>query len=99
MRLQQNQVEQFPIFNVICIMPLRRLRCSAWRYVMRRILLLLPLALLLIALVPVFSQTSPAASLGQGPARVTQVDTSHYPDVTLYVGVTGTDGKPVGGLS
>jgi len=36
---------------------------------------------------------------GQGVAHVAQVDTAHYPDVTLYVGVTGADGKPVGGLA
>src|SRR5262249_652570 len=66
---------------------------------MRRILLLLPLVLLLLALVPLFRQASPVPSAGQSPARVTQVDTAHYPNVTLYVGVTGKDARPVGGLS
>jgi len=66
---------------------------------MRRILLLLPLVLLLLALVPIFRQAAPIAAPDQNPARVTQVDTAHYPDVTLYVGVAGPDGKPVGGLA
>ena len=65
---------------------------------MRRILLLLPLVLLLLALMS-FGQAEPIASSTASPARVTQVDTAHYPDVTLYVGVTGADGKPVGGLA
>ena len=66
---------------------------------MRRILLLLPLILLLLALVPIFGTASPIAAPDQSPAHVTQIDTAHYPDVTLYVGVTGTDGRPVGGLA
>ena len=66
---------------------------------MRRILLLLPLVLLLFALVPIFRQAPPAPSPDQAPARVTQVDTARYPDVTLYVGVTGPDGRPVSGLA
>jgi VWFA-related protein len=34
-----------------------------------------------------------------GPGtRVTQVDSSHYPDVTVYVGVADAAGAPVGGL-
>jgi VWFA-related protein len=66
---------------------------------MRRILLLLPLVLLLIALLPIFSQAAPSPSLDPAPARVTQVDAARYPDVTLYVGVTDADGQPVGGLA
>jgi VWFA-related protein len=66
---------------------------------MRRILLLLPLLLLLLALVPITRSAAPLPAPDQNPARVTQVDTAHYPDVTLYVGVTGPDGKPVGGLA
>ncbi len=66
---------------------------------MRRILLLLPLILLLLALVPLSSTATPSAAPDPSPARVTQVDTAHYPDVTLYVGVTGADGNPVGGLA
>jgi Ca-activated chloride channel family protein len=66
---------------------------------MRRILLLLPLILLLLALVPIFGPAAPIAAPDASPARVTQVDTAHYPDVTLYVGVTGTDGRTVGGLA
>jgi Ca-activated chloride channel family protein len=66
---------------------------------MRRILLLLPVVLLLLALVPIFRQAVPIAAPDQNPARVTQVDTARYPDVTLYVGVTGQDGRPVGGLA
>src|SRR5690242_18364138 len=65
---------------------------------MRRILLLLPLILLLLALVPIFGQAAPAAP-SSSPARVTQIDAARYPDVTLYVGVTGADGQPVGGLA
>ena len=66
---------------------------------MRRILLLLPLILLVLVLVPLFKPAVPIAAPDQNPARVTQVDTAHYPDITLYVGVTGQDGKPVGGLA
>ena len=66
---------------------------------MRRILLLLPLILLLLVLVPLFRPAAPMPAPDQNPARVTQVDTAHYPDVTLYVGVTGPDGKPLGGLA
>ena len=66
---------------------------------MRRILLLLPLVLLLLVLVPIFGQAQPSATPSPSPAHVTQVDAAHYPDVTLYVGVTGPDGKPLGGLA
>jgi Ca-activated chloride channel homolog len=66
---------------------------------MRRILLLLPLILILLALVPLWRLAEPAAAPSASPAHVAQVDTAHYPDVTLYVGVTGPDGKPVGGLA
>ncbi|MDQ2995747.1 MAG: hypothetical protein M3R61_01635, partial [Chloroflexota bacterium] len=66
---------------------------------MRRILLLLPLILLLLVLVPIFTPAARIATPSPSPARVTQVDTAHYPDVTLYVGVTGADGKPVGRLA
>jgi Ca-activated chloride channel family protein len=66
---------------------------------MRRILLLLPLILLLLVLVPIFGSAAPIAAPDASPARVTQVDTAHYPDVTLYVGVTGADGRTVGGLA
>src|SRR3954452_10117781 len=66
---------------------------------MRRILLLLPLILLLLVLVPIFGQAQPSAAPSPSPARVTQIDTARYPDVMLYVGVTGADGKPVGGLA
>jgi len=66
---------------------------------MRRILILLPLILVLFALLPIFSSASPSPASNQAPARVTQVDTQHYPDLTVYVGVTGTDGRPVGGLT
>jgi VWFA-related protein len=66
---------------------------------MRRIVLLLPLILLLLAIVPIFSHAAPEATPSQSPARVTQIDAAHYPDITLYVGVTGPDGQPVGGLA
>src|SRR5829696_242034 len=66
---------------------------------MRRILLLLPLILLLLLLVPLFMSAAPIAAPNPSPAHVTQVDAAHYPDITLYVGVTGADGKPVGGLA
>ncbi len=66
---------------------------------MRRILILLPLIVLLLALVPISRSAAPIPAPDQNPARVTQVDTAHYPDVTLYVGVNGQDGKPVGGLA
>src|SRR6476659_3952337 len=66
---------------------------------MRRILLLLPLILLLLVLVPIFMPAARIATPNPSPAHVTQVDTAHYPDVMLYVGVTGADGKPVGGLA
>src|SRR5262245_23737210 len=57
---------------------------------MRRMLLLL--VLLLLPAVPAYAQSS-------SDAHVTQIDTAHYPDVTLYVGVTDPSGKPVGGLT
>jgi Ca-activated chloride channel homolog len=66
---------------------------------MRRILLLLPLVLLLLLLVPIFMPAAPIIAPEISPARVTQVDTAHYPDVTLYVGVMGQDGKPASGLA
>jgi VWFA-related protein len=66
---------------------------------MRRILLLLPLLLLLFALLPISSSVPTDTSTTQAPARVAQVDTARYPDVTLYVGVTGSDGRPLGGLA
>src|SRR5215213_9270114 len=66
---------------------------------MRRILLLLPLVLLLLVLVPIFMPAARIAAPSPSPARVTQVDTVHYPDVTLYVGVAGADGTPGGGLA
>jgi len=58
---------------------------------MRRMLPLL-LTLLLLPALPAYAQAQPSA-------RVAQVDTSHYPEVTLYVSVTGPDGKPIGGLA
>src|SRR5262245_25492145 len=57
---------------------------------MSRMLLLL--LMLLLPAVPAYAQ--PANN-----ARVTQVDSSLYPDVTLYVSVTDPGGKPVGGLT
>jgi VWFA-related protein len=56
---------------------------------MRRILLLF---LLLFPAAHVQAQAPPPE------ARVTQVDTSRYPEVTLYVGVTDASGRPVPGL-
>ena len=56
---------------------------------MRWMLLLL---LLLLPALPAYAQ--PANN-----ARVTQVDSSHYPDVTLYVSVADPGGQPVGGLA
>ena len=56
---------------------------------MRRMLLLL---LMLLPAVPAYAQ--PAYN-----TRVTQVDTAHYPDVTLYVSVTDPNGNPAGGLA
>ena len=50
---------------------------------------------LALVLVPIFRQSAPIAAPAPTPARVTQVDTARYPDVTLYVGVTGPDGQPV----
>jgi Ca-activated chloride channel family protein len=40
----------------------------------------------------------PAAAQAPGP-RVTQVDSSRYPDVTLYVNVLDASGQPMGGLT
>ncbi len=60
---------------------------------MRRILLLLLLLPLLLPAVRVQAQSAPP------DARVTQVDTSRYPEVTLYVGVTDASGSPVPGLT
>ncbi|GAB4208187.1 MAG: hypothetical protein OHK0022_37430 [Roseiflexaceae bacterium] len=57
---------------------------------MRRLVLLLA-ALLLPAL--------PVAAATASQARVAQVDTSAYPDVTIYVSVTDSAGQPVGGLT
>ncbi len=57
---------------------------------MRRILLLF--ALLLFTATPAFAQSS-------NDAHVTQIDTSVYPEVTVYVRVTGTNGQPVAGLA
>src|SRR5262249_5563723 len=48
--------------------------------------------LLLLPAVPAYAQASSSA-------HVTQIDTAHYPDVTLYVSVTDPSGKPVGGLA
>lgn len=46
------------------------------------------------------ASAAPAAAQGQQPeARVTQVDTAAYPDITLYVSVTDAEGAPVGGLA
>ena len=70
---------------------------------MRRVVLIVPLLIVLLFVaffVPlrVERTASPAVS-GVPGAHVTQVDSSHYPDVTLYVGVTDDGGQPVGGLS
>lgn len=68
---------------------------------MRRVFVLLVLLALLalpaLALMPA-GRSQPVPPAGPG-ARVTQVDASHYPDVTVYVGVSGENGQPVGGLS
>ncbi|KPV47764.1 hypothetical protein SE17_41690, partial [Kouleothrix aurantiaca] len=70
---------------------------------MRRTLLLAPLLvvlLLVVFFVPLRAErTATPAVPGAPGAHVTQVDSSHYPDVTLYVGVTDDGGQPVGGLS
>jgi Ca-activated chloride channel homolog len=57
---------------------------------MRRMMLVL--ALLLLPALPASAQSS-------RNAHVTQVDSSNYPDVTVYVGVSDAGGQPVGGLS
>jgi VWFA-related protein len=57
---------------------------------MRRLLLLL--LLLALPAVPAYAQAADTA-------RVTQVDSSRYPDVTLYVSVTDPAGQAVGGLA
>lgn len=57
---------------------------------MRRMLLLL----LLIGLIPVL----PAHAQAPPAARITQMDTSNYPEITLYLQVTDAAGKPVNGL-
>jgi VWFA-related protein len=54
--------------------------------------MLLVLLLLLLPAVPAYAQAG-------NSARVTQVDSSRYPDVTLYVSVTNPAGQPVGGLT
>jgi Ca-activated chloride channel homolog len=54
--------------------------------------MLLVLALLLLTALPARAQSPPNA-------HVTQVDSSQYPDVTIYVGVTDAGGQPVGGLA
>lgn len=69
---------------------------------MRR--LMVPAALLALLLVVALMV---ASALGRpaleppagGAARVAQVDTGAYPEVTLYVGVTDEAGLPLGGLS
>ena len=57
---------------------------------MRRMLLVL--ALLLLTTLPAHAQSPPNA-------HVTQVDSSQYPDVTIYVGVTDAGGQPIAGLT
>jgi VWFA-related protein len=57
---------------------------------MRRMLLVL--ALLLLTALPARAQ-SPLNT------HVAQIDSSQYPDVTIYVGVTDSSGQPVGGLT
>jgi Ca-activated chloride channel family protein len=57
---------------------------------MRRLLLLL-LVLLLPAL-PAHAQSEPDTQIGY-------VDTTNYPEITVYVRVNGTDGQPVAGLT
>ncbi len=50
-------------------------------------------AALLLTLTPL----SPAAAQDEGlQIRITQVDNSNFPQVTVYVSVTGADGEPVG---
>src|SRR3712207_469822 len=58
---------------------------------MRR--LLLALAALLLSAAPASAQSP------QRAAHITQVDTSGYPDVTLYISVTDSAGRPVAGLT
>jgi VWFA-related protein len=58
---------------------------------MRRTILL-ALALLLLPALPAYAQSPPGA-------RVTQVDSSRYPDVTVYVSVADASGRPVAGLA
>ncbi|HRC76898.1 MAG TPA: VWA domain-containing protein, partial [Kouleothrix sp.] len=66
---------------------------------MRRILFFaLALALCAAILLALPRAPAPGAALPSPGARVTQVDSSSYPDVTLFVGVADAAGQPVGGL-
>lgn len=56
---------------------------------MRRLVLVL-----LLLLIPAL----PASAAAPGRARVTQVDTSQYPEITIYVNVTDSSGQTLGGL-
>jgi VWFA-related protein len=56
---------------------------------MRRLVLVL-----LLLLIPAL----PASAADPSRARVTQVDTSRYPQVTIYVSVTDSSGQTLGGL-
>ncbi len=63
---------------------------------MRRLPLFL-LCLVFIVLLAVLP-TPTAAQTSNADVQVTQIDTSHYPDVTLYVAVTDSAGQPVTSL-
>ncbi len=55
--------------------------------------------LLLAALALLATAAPAAAQTPERTARVAQVDTSGYPEITLYVSVTDANGAPIGGLT
>ena len=58
------------------------------------------LSIVLAVVVLVWQCTSIHYTLAAGPTiKVTQVDPSHFPDVTIYVSVTDESGQPVGGFT
>lgn len=66
---------------------------------MRRLLLVLLVLIMLIAAALVgFGRPAPAAP-DTSTVQVTQVDTSNYPEITLYVAATDDAGTPITGLS
>ena len=54
------------------------------------------LSLILIPLLTLFSASSTLAQAGGPQIRITQVDKSQFPQVTVYVSVVNENGEPVG---